>query len=168
MIVMWTRQLRNYDHHRRDTSGSGVWLNQERRTRKESWWNKIERELGHDGERGKTYSAAENHAILSKDEDICSLFTRTRVEHVTEMIEQIMRHGNGGSILSRLRTNNADKEGTPTTVERYWRGRTKQVKVGHVNLPGIVSVFGGGLSFLLIFINGQLVNSGLGNVRYVN
>ena len=75
--------------------------------------------MGHDGERGKTYSAAENDARLNKDEDICSLFAMTRVEHVTEMIEQIMRHGNGGPILSRLRTNNADKEDTTATVERY-------------------------------------------------
>ena len=42
-----------------------------------------------------------------------------RMEHVTERVEQIMGRGNGGSILVHVGTNNADKEGTTATLEKY-------------------------------------------------
>ena len=38
---------------------------------------------------------------------------------MTEIVEQIMGRGNGGSIVVHVGTNNADKEGTTTIVEKY-------------------------------------------------
>ena len=92
---------------------------------------KIGGEMGQDGERRKTYSAAlidefkrnstiyvgdsivkKTDTILSKGKDLVVCLPGARIEHVTERVEQIMRRGNGGSILIHIGTNNADKEGT--------------------------------------------------------
>ena len=43
----------------------------------------------------------------------------TRIEHVTERVENILRHGQGGSILVHIETNNADREGTTKIGQRY-------------------------------------------------
>ncbi len=56
---------------------------------------------------------------LSKGEDVVVCLPGTRIEHVTERVEQIMGRGNGGSILVHIGTNNADKEGTTAIVEKY-------------------------------------------------
>ena len=47
---------------------------------------------------------------------------------MTERVEKIMGRGNGGSILVRIVTNNADKEGTTAIVDKYrnLRRRSKQ------------------------------------------
>ena len=91
---------------------------------------KIGREMGHDVERRKTYSAAviggikRNSTIyvgdsivrktdskLNKDEDIIVCLPGARIEHVTERVQRIIGRGNGGTILVHIGTNNADKEG---------------------------------------------------------
>ena len=56
---------------------------------------------------------------------------------------QIMGRGNGGSILVHIRTNNAEKEGTTTIVEKYRNllKKTKQERVGQAILSGNLPVF---------------------------
>ena len=61
-----------------------------------------------------------------------------------ERVEQIMGSGNGESILARVGTNNADKEGTTAIVEKYRNllKKTKQARAGQIILSGIFPVFG--------------------------
>ena len=90
---------------------------------------KIGGEMGQDGERRKTYSAAvidgfkrnstiyvgdsivrKTYTRLSKGKDVVVCLPGARIEHVTGRVEEIMGRGNGGSILVHIGTNNADKE----------------------------------------------------------
>ena len=90
---------------------------------------KIGGEMGQDGERRKTYSAAvidgfkRNSTIyvgdsivrktdtrLSKGKDVLVCLPGARIEHVTERVEKTMGRGHGGSILVHVGTNNADKK----------------------------------------------------------
>ena len=98
---------------------------------------KIGGEMGQDGERRKTYSAAvidgfkrnstfylgysivrKTDTRLSEGKDVVVCLPGTTIEHVTERVEKIMGRGNGGSILVHVGTNNADKEGTTAIVEK--------------------------------------------------
>ena len=54
---------------------------------------------------------------FSKGEDVC--LPGARIEHVTEWVEYILGHGQGGSILVHVGTNNADRDGTTRVVQRY-------------------------------------------------
>ena len=47
--------------------------------------------------------------ILSNGEDVVDCLPGARIEHVTEIVEQIMGRGNGGSLLIHIGTNNTDK-----------------------------------------------------------
>ena len=47
------------------------------------------------------------------------MFTGSKIEHVTERVEEIMGRGNEGSILVHIGTNNADNEGTTAILEKY-------------------------------------------------
>ena len=90
---------------------------------------KIGGEMGQDGERRKTYSAAvidgfkRNSTIyvgdsivrktdtrLSKGKDVLVCLPGAIIEHVTERVEKTMGRGHGGSILVHVGTNNADKK----------------------------------------------------------
>ena len=53
-----------------------------------------------------------------------------RIEHVTERVGKIMRRGKGGTILVHIGTNNADKEGTTTIVDKYRKLLKKTKKQG--------------------------------------
>ena len=85
--------------------------------------------IGQEGERRKSYSAAvidgikrnsriyvgdsivrKTDTILSKGEDVVVCLPGTRIEHVTERVEEIMGRGNGGSILVHIGTNNRQTE----------------------------------------------------------
>ena len=81
---------------------------------------------------------------LSKGEDVVVCLPGARIEHVTERVEQIMGRGYGGSILVHVGTNNADKEGTTSIVEKYRNllKETKQARIGQFILSGILRVFG--------------------------
>ncbi len=124
---------------------------------------KTGREIGHDGERRKTYSAAvidgikrnstiyvgdsivrKTDSTLNKVEDIVVCLPGARIEHVTERVHRIMGRGNGGTILVHIGTNNADKEGTTAIVKkyRYLLKKTKEARVGQIILSGILPVFG--------------------------
>ena len=52
--------------------------------------------------------------------------------------------GKGGTILVHVGTNNADKEGTTAIVDKYRKllKKTKEARVGHIILSGILPVFG--------------------------
>ena len=124
---------------------------------------KIGGEMGQDGERRKTYSAAvidgfkrnstiyvgdsivrKTDARLSNGKDVVVCLPGARIEHVTERVEKIMGRGNGGSILVHIGTNNADKERTAAIMEKYRNllKKTKQARVGQIILSGILPVFG--------------------------
>ena len=124
---------------------------------------KIGGEMGHDGERRKSYSAAvidgcertstiyvgdsivrKTDRSLSKGKDVVVCLPGARIEHVTERVKKIMGRGNGGSIVVHVGTNNADKEGTTAILEKYRDilKKTKQARVGQIIISGILPVFG--------------------------
>ena len=76
-----------------------------------------------------------------------SNLSHSRIEHVTERVEQTIGKGYGGSILVHVGTNNADKEGTTEIVEKYRNllKKTKQARAGQIILSGIWPVFGNGI-----------------------
>ena len=82
--------------------------------------------------------------ILGKEEDVVVCLPGAGIEHVTERVEEIMGRGNGGSILVHIVTNNADKEGTTAILEKYRNllKKTKQARIGHIILSGMLPVFG--------------------------
>ena len=125
---------------------------------------KIGGEMGQDGERRKTYSAAvidgikRNSAIyvgdsivrktdstLNKDEDIVDCLPGVRIEHVTERVQRIMGRGNGETLLIHIGMNNADKEGTMSAIVKKCRNllkKTTEAGIGQIILSGILPVFG--------------------------
>ena len=54
--------------------------------------------------------------ILSKGEDVVVCLPGARIEHVTERVENVLGHGQGGSILVHVGTNNANRDGTTRIV----------------------------------------------------
>ena len=124
---------------------------------------KIGGEMGQDGERRKSYSAAvidgcertstiyvgdsivrKTDRSLSKGKDVVVCLPGARIEHVTERVKKIMGRGNGGAIVVHVGTNNADKEGTTAILEKYrdLLKKTKQARVGQIIISGILPVFG--------------------------
>ena len=124
---------------------------------------KIGGEMGQDGERRKSYSAAvidgcertstiyvgdsivrKTDRSLRKGKDVVVCLPGARIEHVTERVKKIMGRGNGGSIVVHVGTNNADKEGTTAILEKYrdLLKKTKQARVGQIIISGILPVFG--------------------------
>ena len=124
---------------------------------------KIGGEMGQDGERRKTYSAAvidvikrnstiyvgdsivrRTYSTLNKDEDIVVCLPGARIEHVAERVQRINGRGNGRTILVHIGTNNADNEGTTMIVNKYRNllKKTKEARVGQIILSGILQVFG--------------------------
>ena len=124
---------------------------------------KIGGEMGQDGERRKTYSAAvidgcerpstiyvgdsivrQTDISLNKGKDVVVCLPGARIEHVTERVKKIMGRGNGGSIVVHVGTNNADREGTTAILEKYrdLLKKTKQARVGQIIISGILPVFG--------------------------
>ena len=81
---------------------------------------------------------------LSKGEDIVVCLPGARIEHVIEMVEQVMGTGKGGSIVVHAGTNNAAREGTTAIVKKYRNllTRTKQARIGQIILSGILPVIG--------------------------
>ena len=118
--------------------------------------------MGQDGERRKKYSAAgidvikrksrifvgdsivrKSDSRLNKGEDVVVCLPGTRIEHVTERVENIIGRGKGGTILVHIGTNNADKEGTTAIVDKYRKllKKTKEARVEQIILSGILPVF---------------------------
>ena len=82
---------------------------------------------------------------LSKGEDVVVCLPGARIEHVTDRVENVLGHGQGGSILVHVGTNNADREGTTRIVQRYRQlvGKPKKTRVEQIILSGILPVIGG-------------------------
>ena len=56
---------------------------------------------------------------LSKREDVVVCLPGVIIEHVAEMVEQVIGTGKGGSILVHVGKNNADREGRTAIVNKY-------------------------------------------------
>ena len=82
---------------------------------------------------------------LNKGEDVVVCLPVARIEHVTDRVENVLGHGQGGSILVHVGTNNADREGTTRIVQRYRQlvGKLKKTRVEQIILSGILPVIGG-------------------------
>ena len=82
---------------------------------------------------------------LNKGEDVVVCLPGARIEHVTDRVENVLGHGQGGSILVHVGTNNADREGTTRIVQRYRQlvGKLKKTRVEQIILSGILPVIGG-------------------------
>ena len=82
---------------------------------------------------------------LSKGEDVVVCLPGARIEHVTDRVENVLGHGQGGSILVHVGTNNAAREGTTRIVQRYRElvGKLKKTRVEQIILSGILPVIGG-------------------------
>ena len=83
--------------------------------------------------------------MLNKGEDVVVCLPGARIEHVTDRVENVLGHGQGGSILVHVGTNNADREGTTRVVQRYRQlvGKLKKTRVEQIILSGILPVVGG-------------------------
>ena len=82
---------------------------------------------------------------LNKGEDVVVCLPGARIEHVTERVENTLGHGQGGSILIHVGTNNADREGTTRIVQGYRQlvGKLKKTRVEQIILSGMLPVMGG-------------------------
>ena len=82
---------------------------------------------------------------LSKGEDVVVCLPGARIEHVTERVENVLGHGQGGSILVHVGTNNADRDGTTNIVQRYRElvETLKKTRVEQIILSGILPVMRG-------------------------
>ena len=109
---------------------------------------KIGGEMGQDGERRKTYSAAvidgckitstiyvgdyvvrKTDTRLSKGKDVVVCLPGARIEHVTDRVEQIMGRGNGGSKVVDVRQTAQTRKTQQRylrSTETYQRRRSKQ------------------------------------------
>ncbi|KAK2170752.1 hypothetical protein NP493_1143g00053 [Ridgeia piscesae] len=83
--------------------------------------------------------------ILSKGEDIVVCLPGARIEHVTERVKNVLGHGQGGSILVHVGTNNADGDGATRIVKRYRElvKILKKTRVEQIILSGILPVMRG-------------------------
>ena len=86
-----------------------------------------------------------NIKTLNKGEYVVVCLPGARIEHVTERVENTLGHGQGGSILVHVGTNNADREGTTRIVQGYTQlvGKLKKTRVEQIILSGILPVMGG-------------------------
>ena len=82
---------------------------------------------------------------LNKGEDFVVCLPGARIEHVTERVENVLGHGQGGSILVHVGTNNADRDGTTQIVQRYreLEETLKKTRVEQIILSGILPVMRG-------------------------
>ena len=122
-----------------------------------------ENRIGQEGERRKLFSSSDRWH-QEKVEDFCgrlyssedrykieqgggrsSVFTGSKDRACDrERVEKIMGRGKGGTILVHIGTNNADKEGTTTIVDKYRKllKKTKEARVEQIILSGILPVSG--------------------------
>ena len=86
---------------------------------------------------------------LRKGEDVVVCLPGARIEHVTERVENVLGHGQGGSMLVHLGTNNTDREGTTRIVQRYRElvETLKKTRVEQIILRNIASDGGRGATY---------------------
>ena len=82
--------------------------------------------------------------VLNKGDDVVICLPGSKIEAITERVENIVGSGKGGSVLVHVGTNNVEREGTTAIVRKYWNlVRTlKQTWVEQVILSGILPVIG--------------------------
>ena len=82
---------------------------------------------------------------LSKGEYVVVCLPGARIEYVTEREENTLGHGQGGSILVHVWTNNADREVTTSIMQIYKQlvGTLKKTRVEQIILSGILPVMRG-------------------------
>ena len=82
---------------------------------------------------------------LNKGEDVVVCLPWARIEHATERRENVLGHGQGGSILVHVGTKNADRDGTTRIVQRYRElaDTLKKKRVEQIILSGILPVMRG-------------------------
>ena len=82
---------------------------------------------------------------LIKGEYVVVCLPGARIEHVTERVENVLGHGQGGSILVHVGTNNADRVGTTRIIQRYRElvEKLKKTRVENMILSGILPVMRG-------------------------
>ena len=93
---------------------------------------------------GRLYSSEDRYKI-EQGGGRSSVFTGSKDRACNrERVEKIMGRGKGGTILVHIGTNNADKEGTTTIVDKYRKllKKTKEARVEQTILSGILPVFG--------------------------
>ena len=102
----------------------------------------------------------------------------SKIQAITERVENIVGSGKGGSVLVHVWTNNVEREGTTAIVRKYRNlVRTlKQTRVEQVILSGILPVIGrrghiyrncrGMAINMLVFADGltAAVDSGIGSI----
>ena len=83
----------------------------------------------------------ETDRVLNKGDDVVCL-SGTKIEAITERVENIMCSGKGGLVLVHIGTNNVEREGTTAIVRKYRQlVRTlKQKQVKQIILSGILPV----------------------------
>ena len=64
---------------------------------------------------------------------------------MTERVENVLGHGQGGSIVVHVGTNNADRDGTTRIVRKYRQlvETLKKIRVEQIILSGILPVIRG-------------------------
>ena len=87
----------------------------------------------------------EKNKTQIKGDDVVVCLPGARIEHVTERIENVLGHGQGGSRLVHIRTSNDDMEGTTRIVQkcRVLVGKRTKIRVEQIILSGSLPVTGG-------------------------
>ena len=77
---------------------------------------------------------------LRKGEDVVICLPGARIKHVTERVGNALGHGQGGSILVHVGTNNAHRDGPTRIVQRYRElvETLKKTRVEQIILSGIL------------------------------
>ena len=98
-----------------------------------------------DAKRRSYSEAVIEGALRTEGEDVVVCLPGARIEHVTERVENVLGHGQGGSILVHVGTNNADRDGTTRIVKRYRQlvETLKKTRVEQIILSGILPVMRG-------------------------
>ena len=82
--------------------------------------------------------------VLNKGDDVVVCLPGTKIEAITERVENIVGSSKGVSVLVLVGTNNIEREGTTAIVRKYRNlVRTlKQTRIEQVILSGILPVIG--------------------------
>ena len=82
--------------------------------------------------------------IVNRGDDITVCLPGAKIEDITAKAGHVMGGGTGGAVLVDVGTNNAEKEGTLTIVDKYRRliKTLKEAQVGQIVLSVILPIMG--------------------------
>ena len=91
-----------------------------------------------------TFHFAKDRMDSTQRRSRCCL-SSARIEQLTERVENVLGHGQGGSILVHVRTNNADKKEPIRIAQRYRElvETLKKTRVEHICFSGTFPVMRG-------------------------